>query len=74
VIIMLCVISRAVAVPIYLAQLKLLVLVGPTYYPTLNSVSKAILYLSGFSGVLIILVNVVRGFIRHRRAIASISS
>ena len=68
VIIILCVISRAVAVPIYLAQLKLLVLVDPSLYPTLNSASKAILYLAGCSGVFIILVNVGRGYLRHRRA------
>ncbi len=74
VIIILCVISRAVAVPIYLAQLKLLVLVDPSLYPMLNSISKAILYLSGLSGVFIILFNVGRGYIRHRRAISSINT
>jgi uncharacterized membrane protein YfcA len=74
VIIILCVISRAVAVPIYLTQLELLVLVDPSLFPTLNSISKGILYLSGFSGVFIILINVGRGYIRHRRAISSITT
>jgi uncharacterized membrane protein YfcA len=74
VIIILCVISRAVAVPIYLGQLELVSLVEPSRYELLNSISKAILYLAGVSGVLLILVNVARGYIRHRRAISSISS
>jgi uncharacterized membrane protein YfcA len=74
VIIILCVISRAVAVPIYLGQLNLLNLVDPSMYDTLNTISKVILYLSGLSGVFIILVNVGRGYIRHRRAISSIST
>jgi uncharacterized membrane protein YfcA len=74
VIIILCVISRAVAVPIYLGQLELVSLVEPARYELLNSISKAILYLAGVSGVLLILVNVARGYIRHRRAISSIAS
>jgi len=74
VVILLCVISRAVAVPIYLGQLELVSLVEPSRYELLNSISKAILYLAGVSGVLLILVNVARGYIRHRRAISSISS
>jgi uncharacterized membrane protein YfcA len=49
-IILLCVVSRAIATPIYLAQLELIDFVDPSQFPTLNSISKYVLYLSGVSG------------------------
>ena len=51
VIILLCVLSRAIATPIYLGQLDVAHLVDPSQYGLLNTVSKYILYLSSFQGV-----------------------
>jgi hypothetical protein len=67
VIILLCVVSRAVAVPIYLRQ------VGgtnmdPAWDPYFNAVSKGLLFVAGGSGVAIILYNVVKAY-RQRRQI-----
>ena len=55
IIILLCVISRAIAIPIYLAQLEMIDFVTPDQYPLLNGLSKALLYASGIGGVLVIL-------------------
>jgi uncharacterized membrane protein YfcA len=72
VIIILCVISRAIAIPIYLAQLKFIDFVKPESYSLLNDISKYFLYVSGVGGVLIILTQVVRAYIRRRRVYATI--
>lgn len=72
IIILLCVISRMIAIPIYLAQLNMIDFVQPSSYPLLNDISKYFLYLSGISGVLVILVQVVRGYIKRRRVYATI--
>jgi hypothetical protein len=67
VIILLCVLSRAIAIPIYLRQ------VGwsntdPGWDPFFNMASKALLFAAGISGVLMILFNVVKGY-RQRRQV-----
>jgi uncharacterized membrane protein YfcA len=67
IIILLCVISRAIATPIYLAQLNLIDFVDPRHFPILNAVSKYSLYLSGISGVAVILFQVVRAYLRKRQ-------
>ena len=72
IIIILCVISRMIAIPIYLSQLDIVHLVSPESLPVLNDISKYFLYLSGLSGVLVILVQVIRGYIRRRRVYATI--
>lgn len=72
VIIALCVISRAIAIPIYLAQLDLADFVEPSSFPMLNTVSKYFLYVSGLGGVLVILVQVVRAYMKRRRVYATI--
>lgn len=72
IIILLCVISRAIAIPIYMAQLNMIDFVKPESFDMLNSISKYFLYLSGISGVLVILVQVVRGYIKRRRVYATI--
>jgi uncharacterized membrane protein YfcA len=72
VIILLCVISRAVATPVYLRQLGTL-----SYDPRLDGVfnvaSKALLYASGTIGTLIILTYVFRAHIEKRRIRASLA-
>ncbi len=72
IIILLCVISRGIAMPIYLAQLEMIDFVDPSQFETLNACSKYVLYLSGISGVTVILFNVVRAYIRRRRVYATI--
>lgn len=67
VIILLCVISRGVAVPMYLRQLGWLNM-DPAWDPFFNQASKALLFIAGASGTLIILYNVVKAY-RQRRQI-----
>jgi uncharacterized membrane protein YfcA len=71
-IIILCVISRAIAVPIYLTQLKLIDYVDISYLPVLNNVSKSFLYVSGISGASVILFLVIRAYLRKRHVYATI--
>jgi hypothetical protein len=73
-IILLCVISRAIAVPIYLAQLEMIDFVPPETFPLLNNISAGFLYVSGVGGVLAILFNVARSYIRKKRVYATIVS
>jgi uncharacterized membrane protein YfcA len=70
--ILLCVISRAIAVPIYLAQLNILNLVDPVYFPTLNTISKYFLYGSGLGSTILILFNLVRAYVKRRRIYATL--
>ena len=74
IIILLCVISRMIAIPIYLAQLDMISFVKPSLFPLLNEISKYFLYISGVGGVLVILVQVVRAYVRRRRVYATIIS
>lgn len=71
-IILLCVISRIIAIPIYLTQMHMIDFVESSRIPVLNSISKYFLYISGIFGVGVILYNVVRAFIRKRRVYATI--
>jgi len=71
-IILLCVFSRAIAVPIYLAQLNIWNLVEPASFPTLNAISKYFLFISGISGTGVILFHVFRAYIKKRRVYATI--
>jgi len=67
VIILLCVLSRAIAVPIYLRQVGW-THTDPAWDPFFNMGSKVLLFAAGISGTLIILVNVVKGY-RQRREV-----
>lgn len=71
-IIVLCVISRAIAIPIYLTQLNMISFIDQSYLPTLNIISKYFLYISGISGVGVILYNVVKAYIKKKRVYATI--
>jgi hypothetical protein len=66
VIIVLCVISRAVAIPMYLRQLGALDL-DPKWDPYFNQTSKIMLFAAGISGCAIILWNVLRAYRRHKK-------
>ncbi|MBU1319227.1 MAG: sulfite exporter TauE/SafE family protein [candidate division Zixibacteria bacterium] len=72
IIILLCVISRVIAIPIYLAQLNMIGFVEPSQFPLLNDISKYFLYISGIGGVTVILIQVIRAYIRKRRVYATI--
>jgi len=60
-VILVCVISRAVAIPVYLRQLGYLHM-DPSLDRYFNGVSKVTLFVAGISGVGIILVNVFRAY------------
>jgi hypothetical protein len=65
-VILLCVVSRAIAVPMYLRQLGW-VNMNPDWDPYFNQASKAMLMLAGVAGTCIILYNVVKAYRQRRR-------
>ncbi len=66
VIILLCVVSRAVNIPVYLHELKLIELSG-NLDSSLNNISKIFLFVSGITGVLVILISVFRAYTKRRK-------
>jgi uncharacterized membrane protein YfcA len=72
VIILLCVLSRAIAIPVYLRQLGSLSM-DPAWDRYLNGASKALLFVSGITGAVIILVAVARAYIQRRRVSATLA-
>ena len=73
IIIFLCVISRIIAIPMYLQQLGYLDM-DPANNIYFNTASKAMLYLSGISGVLLILYYVLKAYFQRRKIQASFSA
>jgi len=67
VIIILCVLSRGIAIPMYLRQLGYLA-IDPGWDKYFNLVSKFFLFASGSTGTLLILYHVIRAY-RQRRGI-----
>jgi len=67
VVILLCVLSRAIAVPMYLRQLGWMAM-DPSWDPFFNGFSKAFLFIAGISGVVIIFYNVIKAY-RQRRIV-----
>jgi hypothetical protein len=67
VIIILCVLSRGIAIPMYLRQLGYLA-IDPHWDKYFNLVSKFFLFASGITGTLLILYHVIRAY-RQRRGI-----
>jgi uncharacterized membrane protein YfcA len=70
-IILLCVISRAINIPVYLRQLGYLGY-NPELDSVFNLVSKALLYASGIVGAFVILSYVFRAYLQRRRVQASL--
>jgi len=66
VLILLCVVSRAIAVPMYLRQLEWISF-NPDWDVYFNQASKAMLFLAGVSGMVIILYSVVKAYRQRRR-------
>ncbi len=71
--ILLCVVSRAIAVPMYLRQLGWIEM-NPEWDPYCNQASKAMLFVAGFSGVGIILFNVFKAYRRKRSIHATLKA
>jgi uncharacterized membrane protein YfcA len=71
-IILLCVVSRAIAIPMYLRQLAWVNL-DPAWDAYFNGASKALLFVSGISGAAVILTAVVRAYIRRRGVHATLA-
>jgi len=65
-IILLCVLSRAIAVPMYLRQLGLID-ISPTLDPWFNNGSKYVLFASGISGVVMILCSVFKAYSARKK-------
>ncbi len=70
-IIIICVLSRLVAVPSYLGQLGWIDL-DPKWDGTFNLASKVTLFFAGVSGASVILWNVIRAYLRRRRIRSSL--
>ena len=70
-IILLCVISRLIAIPAYLQELGYLS-ISPVHNDFFNSASKFLLYLSGITGVTIILYYVFKAYFQRRKIQASL--
>jgi uncharacterized membrane protein YfcA len=71
-IILLCVVSRAIAIPMYLRQLAW-VNFDPAWDAYFNGASKALLFVSGISGAAVILTAVVRAYIQRRGVHATLA-
>jgi uncharacterized membrane protein YfcA len=72
VIILLCVLSRCVAIPLYLQKLGYLNF-NPDYNAYFNLASKMLLYLSGIIGTMIIFFNVIKAYLRRRKIQSSLT-
>ncbi len=70
-VILLCVFSRAIALPAYLRELGLVNL-DPGWDPVCNLASKAFLFLAGIAGCALILVHVFRAYRQRRRIEATL--
>jgi len=65
-IILLCVFSRGIAIPVYLRKLDVLK-IDPSWDTILNATSKTFLFASGITGVLTILISVTKAYMKRRK-------
>ncbi len=72
VIILICVISRVVAIPVYLQQLELINM-DAAWNVYFNMVSKGLLYVAGITGGVLILIFVGKAYIQRRKIEASLA-
>jgi len=72
IIIILCVFSRAIAIPMYLRQLGWVDL-NPAWDVYFNEASKILLYVAGITGVSIILYNIIRAYVQQSKIKAALS-
>lgn len=73
IIIILCVISRGIAIPVYLRQIGWIQM-NPDYDIYFNQASKIMLFASGISGCLVILFSVAKSYRKRRRTQALLPS
>ncbi|MBF0103392.1 MAG: sulfite exporter TauE/SafE family protein [Desulfobacterales bacterium] len=73
VIILLCVISRMIAIPMYLQQLGIITM-DASHNVYFNTASKLMLYFSGISGGMLILFFVFRAYFQRQRIQASLTT
>ncbi len=66
VVILLCVISRVVATPVYLRQLSWINM-NPEWDGYFNQASKLLLFAAGLAGMVVILYNVIKAYRQRRR-------
>jgi uncharacterized membrane protein YfcA len=71
IIILLCVVSRVVAIPVYMRELSWITF-NPAWDAYFEIASKVILFIAGTTGVAIILYNVLRAYVRARRLAAKL--
>jgi hypothetical protein len=71
-IILLCVVSRIIAIPVYLRQLGW-VSFAPGWDRYCNGASKVLLFVSGIAGATVILVAVIRAYIQRMRVNATLA-
>jgi uncharacterized membrane protein YfcA len=71
-VILICVLSRAIAIPIYLRQLGF-ISIDPIWDGRLNQVSKMFLFAAGVGGTLVILYNVALAFRRQSQVRKSLA-
>ena len=71
-IILICVISRIVAIPVYLQQLDLIDM-DPSFNSYFNMASKGSLYVAGITGGAIILIFVGKAYMQRRKIEASLA-
>jgi len=71
-IILLCVLSRGIAIPVYLRELGWLNM-APGWDTYFNGASKAMLFVAGISGTFIIVFNVAKAYRQRRRIQTNLS-
>jgi hypothetical protein len=71
-IILLCVLSRIVAIPVYLQELGYIDM-DPGNNVYFNMASKGLLYLSGIAGALIIFWHVITAYLKRRKLQSSLT-
>lgn len=71
-IIILCVFSRLIAIPVYLRQMGWIDFIDESQFPFYNNTSKYFLFLSGVGGVGVILYNVIIAYIKKKRVYKTI--
>lgn len=71
-IIILCVLSRGIAIPVYLRQLEFITF-DPSWDVYFNGASKWLLFVSGITGALVILINVIKAYRKRNKVRKSLN-
>ena len=71
-IIILCVFSRLIAIPVYLRQMEWIDFIDESQFPIFNNTSKYFLFLSGVGGVSVILYHVIKAYFKKKQVYKTI--